>query len=103
MSIHAATTRISHEAFEAALWALHDDYGNPSSLHQAGVSAAKVVGKARSQIANYIGASPDEIVFHYGEVEVRHLFRAGLQLQFGRDPACAVQLGHNAPFRLFRP
>ena len=96
---NAATTRISHEAFEAALWALHDDYGNPSSLHQAGVSAAKIVEKARSQIANYIGATPDEIVFTAGGSEADNLALRGMApylKKIGKTTIITSMIEHHA-------
>ncbi len=75
---NASTTRISQEAFEVALWTLQNDYGNPSSLHSAGKRAAKVVEKARNQIAKYIGAAPDEIVFTAGGSESDNLALRGM-------------------------
>ena len=96
---NAATTRISHEAFEAALWALHDDYGNPSSLHQAGVSAANVVEKARNQIASYIGATPDEIVFTAGGSEADNLALRGMApylKKIGKTTIITSMIEHHA-------
>ena len=96
---NAATTRISHEAFEAALWVLHDDYGNPSSLHQAGVNAAKVVEKARSQIASYIGATPDEIVFTAGGSEADNLALRGMApylKKIGKTTIITSMIEHHA-------
>ena len=96
---NAATTRISHEAFEAALWALHDNYGNPSSLHQAGVGAAKVVEKARSRIASYIGAMPDEIVFTAGGSEADNLALRGMApylKKIGKTTIITSMIEHHA-------
>lgn len=96
---NAATTRISQEAFEAALWALHDDYGNPSSLHYAGTNAAKVVDKARNQIAKYIGASPDEIVFTAGGSEADNLALRGMTpylKKIGKTTIVTSMIEHHA-------
>lgn len=96
---NAATTRISQKAFEAALWALHDDYGNPSSLHYAGTSAAKVVDKARNQIAKYIGASPDEIVFTAGGSEADNLALRGMApylKKIGKTTIITSMIEHHA-------
>lgn len=75
---NAATTRISQYAFEKSLWALNEFYGNPSSLHKAGRDAAKAVEDARTQIAKYIGASPDEIIFTAGGSEADNLALRGM-------------------------
>lgn len=75
---NAATTQISRNVFEAALCAIHDCYGNPSSLHKAGIDAAKMVDKAREQIAKCIGATPDEIIFTAGGSESDNLALRGI-------------------------
>lgn len=51
---NAATTKVSKDAWDAARIAIRDSYGNPSSLHKAGTDAAKIVQKAREQIAKCI-------------------------------------------------
>lgn len=75
---NAATTKISKDAYEAALFALHENYGNPSSLHKAGTDAAQMVEKAREQIAKCIGAYPDEIIFTAGGSESDNLALRGI-------------------------
>lgn len=50
-----------HDAF--------DTYGNPSSLHQAGVEARKLVEEARAKVSKAINAEPDEIYFTSGATE----------------------------------
>src|SRR5438552_50090 len=43
---------------------LREKFGNASSLHQEGFVARDALGKAREQIASFIGAgSPEEIIF----------------------------------------
>ena len=46
---HAATTRILPEAAQAAMKTMTEDYGNPSSLYQLGVQAAKRMGSTGSR------------------------------------------------------
>ena len=48
---HAATTRVLPEAAQAAMKTMTEDYGNPSSLYQLGVQAAKRMGEHREQVA----------------------------------------------------
>lgn len=47
---HAATTRVLPEAAQAAMKTMTEDYGNPSSLYQLGVQAAKRMGEHREQV-----------------------------------------------------
>jgi cysteine desulfurase len=58
-----ATTPVAPEVVEAILPWLRDQFGNASSLHAFGKRAAAAVSHAREQVADMIGAHPDEIVF----------------------------------------
>lgn len=60
---NAATTRLDPLAFEAMSPFLMDIYSNPSSLHSFGKVARNAVESARQQIAECIGATPQEIFF----------------------------------------
>lgn len=60
---HAATTPLCQQAYEAMLPYLYEQYGNPSSLYHAGMQARKAVSRAREQIAQAIGALPEQILF----------------------------------------
>ena len=96
---HAATTRMSRDAVEAALKAVYDNYGNPSSLHQAGTNARKMVDKAREQIAKCIGASPDEIIFTAGGSESDNLALRGVApflKESGKTTIITSQIEHHA-------
>ena len=96
---HAATTRMSRDAVEAALKAVYDNYGNPSSLHQAGTNARKMVDKAREQIAKCIGASSDEIIFTAGGSESDNLALRGVApflKKSGKTTIITSQIEHHA-------
>ena len=60
---NAATTRIDPLAFDAMLPFLGDDFSIPSSLHSIGKVARDAVELARYQIAECVGATPEEIFF----------------------------------------
>jgi cysteine desulfurase len=64
-----ATTPVDPEVSEAIISCLRDNFGNPSSAHFYGKSAREAVEKARSQVAELLGAQPDEIVFTSGGTE----------------------------------
>lgn len=70
---NSATTRVCQEAADAALYAMTDCFGNPSSLHGMGVSAEELVGKARAQVAAALGCEAREIVFTSGGTEANNL------------------------------
>lgn len=74
---HAATTTMWPEAVEV----MHDELrrtGNPSSLHEAGRRARRVVEESRESIAERLGARPSEVVFCSGGTEANNLAIKGL-------------------------
>lgn len=62
---NAATTRVCPEAAEAAMNAMVDNYGNPSALHFSGVRAKQLLEQSRKQVAEVLGADPEEILFSH--------------------------------------
>lgn len=61
---NAATTRVCPAAVQAAVQAMTEIYGNPSSTHTKGREAKKLLDRCRQDIAESLGAaSPDEVVF----------------------------------------
>src|SRR6201984_3387582 len=74
---HAATTPMLPEAIEAMTTELAR-LGNPSSLHNAGRRARRVVEESREQVAEVFGARPSEVVFTSGGTEADNLAVKGL-------------------------
>ncbi len=64
-----ATTRLHPEVLEEMLPYLRDNYGNASSVHWFGQEARRGIDRARERVADFIGASTDEIVFTSGGTE----------------------------------
>lgn len=64
-----ATTPIDPVVVDAMLPYFHGEFGNPSSTHAYGKTAHVAMDIARAQVANLIGAAPDEIVFTGGGSE----------------------------------
>lgn len=60
---NSATTRVSDAAAQAALSAMTQRYGNPSSTHTKGREAKKLLDTARKQVADALGCTPEELVF----------------------------------------
>src|ERR1039458_6692483 len=74
---HAATTPM----LPAAIAALTEELtrvGNPSSLHNAGRRARRVVEESREQVAEAVGARPSEVIFTSGGTEADNLAVKGL-------------------------
>src|SRR5260221_890415 len=74
---HAATTPMLPEAIEAMVEELAH-LGNPSSLHNAGRRARRVVEESREQIAEVFGARASEVIFTSGGTEADNLAVKGL-------------------------
>src|SRR5262245_26020697 len=64
-----ATTPIDPAVVEAMLPYLREYFGNPSSAHIFGRTAHEAVDKARAQVAELLGARPEEIIFTGGGSE----------------------------------
>ena len=60
---NAATTAVCPEAAEAAVRAMTECYGNPSSTHTKGREAARMLAHARSQVSAALGCAPGELIF----------------------------------------
>ena len=60
---NAATTRVCPEAAQAALAAMTEDFGNPSSRYAHGAAAAERLQAHRAAVAEAVGCLPEELVF----------------------------------------
>jgi cysteine desulfurase len=79
-----ATTPLDPAVVEAMLPYLREHFGNPSSTHSYGKTAHDAVERARRQVADLIGAEPDEIVFTGGGTEAsNHAITGAFFATFG--------------------
>jgi len=84
---HAATTPLLPESLTAMTEELAQ-LGNPSSLHNPGRRARRVVEESRELIAEAYGARPSEVVFTSGGTEADNLAVKGLYwARRGASPA----------------
>ena len=60
---NSATTRVCPEAAAAAMLAMTEVYGNPSSTHTKGREARQLLDKSRKQVADALGCTVQELVF----------------------------------------
>ena len=66
---NAATTPVSQTVLNAMLPYYTEKYGNPSSLYAVGREAKKALEEARENVANHLGALPNETFFTSGGSE----------------------------------
>ena len=60
---NSATTKVCPEAAQAALQAMTEIYGNPSSTHTKGREAKKLLDLSRKKVAAALGCEAGELVF----------------------------------------
>lgn len=74
----AATTAVYPEVVKAMNEVMLNFYGNPSSQHDLGDKAAKIILDSRTKIARSIGAKVHEIFFTSGTTESNNWIFSGL-------------------------
>jgi len=72
-----ASTPIAPEVVAVMRGAMNRAFGNPSSPHWAGVPARQMVEKARGQLADLLGCTPQEVVFTSGGSEANNFALQG--------------------------
>src|SRR5689334_17738615 len=84
----AATTPVRREVLEAMWPYLSGEFGNPSSHHTLGESAAAALAAARSGVAKVFNCRPGEVTFTSGGTEADNLAVKGIALaRREADPA----------------
>ena len=63
-----ATTPLRPDA-RAAMIDVMAEPGNPSSVHRAGRNAREAIERARGRVANFLGATPESVIFTSGGTE----------------------------------
>jgi cysteine desulfurase len=76
----AATTPVRREVLEAMWPYLTGDFGNPSSHHTLGESAAGALAGARDSVAAVLGCRPGEVTFTSGGTEADNMAVKGIAL-----------------------
>lgn len=80
-----ATTRVAPEVREAMLPYFGEKYGNPSSMHAFGGEIAKDLNRAREEVARFLNAEPDEVIFTSCATESDNAAIRGTADYFGKD------------------
>jgi cysteine desulfurase len=75
---HNATTPVDPAVFHAVNQAMHEEFGNPSSVHYFGQRAKLLLDRARQAVATLLGGDPAEVVFTSGGTEADNLAIRGV-------------------------
>lgn len=75
---YQASTPVAPEVLETLQESYRELYGNPSSLHGAGLEARAALERARRQIARYFDVSPRGVHFTSGATEANNLALQGI-------------------------
>lgn len=75
---HAATTPMDPRVLEAMLPYFGSEYGNPSSIYAIAQKAKQALDEARSNVAEILGCTPEEIIFTSGGTESDNLAILGV-------------------------
>ncbi len=77
-----ASTPIDPRVVEVMRPLLDGPFANPSATHPGGRAARAVIDHARTQVADLLGAAPDEVVFTSGGSEANNLALKGIFFAF---------------------
>lgn len=91
-----ATTPVAPEVLAAMMPFLTGGFGNPSSSHALGRQAHAAVERARAEVAELIGAEPDEILFTGGGTEANNLAIRGSLAPDDRRAIVTTTIEHPA-------
>ena len=94
---NSATTRVHNDVAELVMNTMKEEYGNPSSLHHFGMDAYQIVGNARAQIANTLGAHTDAVLFTSNGTDSNNLAIFGsVYASFGRKKIVTTAIEHSS-------
>lgn len=102
---HNATTPLDPAVADRMMAVLHDDFGNPSSVHHFGQRAKAVIDEARSAVAALIGAEPGDVTFTGSGTESDNIAIRGVAEALeiaGRRHLIASSIEHEAVLNTFK-
>lgn len=101
----AASDAVPASVIEAMTPFLTEGYGNPSSVHASGKTAARALDAARASFATDLGAHAGDVIFTSGGTEADNLAVKGIALaQIRRERETrAAAASASTPARAFTP
>jgi cysteine desulfurase len=82
---HQSARPVDPRVIEAMVPYFSEHFGNPAALHSVGDRATIALERAREQVAAFVGASPEEIIFTSGATEATNLAIMGYANRNRRD------------------
>ncbi|MBB3869695.1 cysteine desulfurase [Parageobacillus toebii NBRC 107807] len=79
---NSATTKPFPEVVDSFVTVATKYFGNPSSLHELGMKAERLLTQAREQIAASLQVKPSEIIFTSGGTEANNFAIKGVAFQY---------------------
>lgn len=76
---NASTTQLNKTILAGMMPFLENQYGNPGSIHQLGFQAKEAISQARQDVAEYLGARPEQIIFTSSGSEANNLALQGIK------------------------
>lgn len=95
---NASTTPIDPQVIEVMTAAMHELYGNPSSIHAEGRKARAAIEQARKTVAQRLGASIGEIFFTSGGTESSNMVLKGAVRDLGVRRIISSRIEHHCVF-----
>jgi cysteine desulfurase len=93
---NAATTPLDKEVIDVMMPIMHNQFGNPSSIHSFGREAKSIIERSRKSIAKQMNCSPGEIFFTSGGTEADNIaIRCGMS-DLGINHAITSKIEHHA-------
>lgn len=89
-----ATAPVEEEVQKSIIYALQVAWGNPTSNHDGGTEARRIIDEARISVANMIGASASEIVFTSGGTESNNMIIHSLVRHFKKTRSSFASLSN---------
>ncbi|HYF81675.1 MAG TPA: cysteine desulfurase family protein [Clostridia bacterium] len=77
-----ATTPIDKQVADSMLPFIFDNFGNPSSSHELGVTTKRAVEQSRQQVADLLNCQSEEIIFTSGGSEANNMVIKGVAYSY---------------------
>lgn len=101
---HCASTPPYEDVITSVTQVMERYYGNPSSIHQLGMEAEKLLTKARENISTALGVQPEHVIFTSGGTESNNLAVKGTarQYQHRGKHLITTQIEHSSVYECFK-
>ncbi len=101
---HSSTTPCLPSAVKAVVETLREDYGNPSSVHELGLKAEKILKQTRKTAASLLEVEEEQIFFTSGGTEANNLALRGPVKNRRQRPLHIISslIEHDSVFRTLK-